>query len=180
MEAAARFLLEETPVERVILAGSCFGARIALSAAAGMDRVASVAMVAPPIFVRGPSRARKLMWSASNMLQALHTDGAGEDLTRQRFYENAPTEQRVSPSFEAAIRPVLERCPVYFLCGTDDIEWAELRFALDRLDLPEDRYEVEVVPGVVHAFRSIEVQDLTIARLSAWCTRSVSAEAVFR
>ena len=27
MEAAARFLIEETPVERVILAGSCFGAR---------------------------------------------------------------------------------------------------------------------------------------------------------
>ncbi len=88
-----------------------------------MDGVASVAMVAPPIFVRGPSRARKLMWSASKMLHVLHPDGAEDNhLTRQRFYENAPMEQRVSPSFEAAIRPVLARCPVYFLCGSDDIE----------------------------------------------------------
>jgi pimeloyl-ACP methyl ester carboxylesterase len=180
MEAASRFLLEETPVQRLILAGSCFGARIALSAAAGMDGVASVAMVAPPIFVRGPSRARKLLWTASNMLHPLRRDGAGENLSRQRFYESAPTERRVSPSFEKAIRPVLAQCPVYFLCGWDDIEWEELRFALEQLQLPEDRYEVEVVPGAVHAFRSTEVQDLTIQRLSAWCSRFVSTAVVSR
>jgi pimeloyl-ACP methyl ester carboxylesterase len=175
MEAASRFLLDETPVERLVLAGSCFGARIALSAAAGLDRVVSVAMVAPPIFVRGPSRARRLMWTAGRVLDPLRGDREAEDLTRQRFYENAPTERRVSPTFERAIRPVLARCPVYFLCGTDDIEWGELRFALDHLRLPEDRYELEVVPGVVHAFRSTEVQDLTIDRIAAWCSRFVSA-----
>jgi pimeloyl-ACP methyl ester carboxylesterase len=180
MEAASRFLLEETPVERLILAGSCFGARIALSAAAASDRVASVAMVAPPIFVRGPSRARRLLWTASSVLHPLRGDGAGENLTRQRFYESAPTERRVSPSFERAIRPVLARCPVYFLCGADDIEWDELRFALDQLHLPEDRYEVDVVPGAVHAFRSTEVQDLTIQRLSDWCSRFMSTAAVSR
>jgi pimeloyl-ACP methyl ester carboxylesterase len=180
MEAAGRFLVDETPVERLILAGSCFGARIALSAAAEMDRVVSVAMVAPPVFVRGPSRARRLVWSAERMLGPLLPDRPGEDLTRQRFYESAPTERRVSPTFKAAIRPVLERCEVYFLCGTDDMEWEELRFALDHLRLPEDRYELEVVPGIVHAFRSTGVQDLTIDRLAAWCSRFVSEAAASR
>jgi pimeloyl-ACP methyl ester carboxylesterase len=174
MEAACRFLLDETPVRRLILAGSCFGARIALSVAAEMDRVVSVAMVAPPILFRGPSRARRWLWSAGRVLGPLLPDRATEDLTRQRFHENAPTERRVSPSFAAAIGPVLARCPVYFLCGTDDVEWEELRFALDELDLPEDRYELEVVPGILHAFRSVEVQDLTIDRLAAWCSRALA------
>ena len=60
MEAACRFLVEETPVERVILAGSCFGARVALRAARGLDRVVSVAMVAGPVYARRPSLARRL------------------------------------------------------------------------------------------------------------------------
>ena len=115
------------------------------------------------------------------MLHVLHPDGAEDNhLTRQRFYENAPIEQRVSPSFEAAIGPVLARCPVYFLCGSDDIEYEELLFALERLHLPEDRYELDVVPGAVHAFRSTAVQDLTIQRLSAWCSRFVPAAAAAR
>ncbi len=63
------------------------------------------------------------------------------------------------------------RCPVYFLYGADDFSWQELRFALEKLGLPEDRYELDVVPGTVHSFQSTEVQELTIRRLAAWCSR---------
>ena len=82
----------------------------------------------------------------------------------------------MSPSFERAIRAVSARCPVYFLYGADDFSWQELRFALEKVRLPEDRYELDVVPGTVHSFQSIDVQELTIRRLAAWCSRFASPE----
>jgi pimeloyl-ACP methyl ester carboxylesterase len=180
MEAACRFLVEETPVERVILAGSCFGARMALKAARGLDRVVSVAMVAGPVYARRPSLARRLGSIPRRVLGLQRSDRAADNPAQQRREGNLATERRVSPSFERAIRSVSARCPVYFLYGADDFSWQELRFALEKLHLPEESYELDVVPGTVHSFQSIEVQDLTIRRLAAWCSRFVSAPVASR
>jgi pimeloyl-ACP methyl ester carboxylesterase len=171
MEAAGRFLVQETPVERVILAGSCFGARIALKAARGLESVVSVAMVAGPVYARRPSLARRIGSVPRRVLGLQRPDAPADNPAQQRREGNLATERRVSPSFERGIRAVSERCPVYFLYGSDDFSWQELRFALDKLHLPEDRYELDVVPGTVHSFGSIDVQDLTIRRLVAWCSR---------
>jgi pimeloyl-ACP methyl ester carboxylesterase len=103
------------------------------------------------------------------------SDGAVDNPAQQRREGNLAMERRVSPAFERAIRVVIDRCPVYFLYGSDDFCWEELRFALERLHLPEDRYELEVVPGIVHSFRSTDVQELTIHRLASWCSRFLSA-----
>jgi pimeloyl-ACP methyl ester carboxylesterase len=180
MEAACRFLVEETPVERVILAGSCFGARMALKAARGLDRVVSVAMVAGPVYARRPSLARRLGSIPRRVLGLQRSDRAADNPAQQRREGNLATERRVSPSFERAIRSVSARCPVYFLYGADDFSWQELRFALEKVHLPEESYELDVVPGTVHSFQSIEVQDLTIRRLAAWCSRFASPEGATR
>jgi pimeloyl-ACP methyl ester carboxylesterase len=180
VEEAARFLVKETPVERVILAGTCFGARVVLGAAQRIPDVASVAVIAAPVYTRRPSLRRRLQSIPLRLLGMDHSDGAADNGAQQRREGNLATEQRVSPSFERAIRAVMDRCPVYFLYGADDFCWEELQFALDRLHLPEDRYELEVVPGIVHAFRSTDVQDLTIQRLSGWCSRFVSAPVASR
>jgi pimeloyl-ACP methyl ester carboxylesterase len=174
MEDACRFLVEETPVERIILAGSCFGARMALRAARGLDRVESVAMVAGPVYARRPSLARRLVSFPRRVLGLQHSDRAADNPAQQRREGNLATERRVSPSFERGIRAVTTRCPVYFLYGADDFSWQELRFALEKVQLPEDRYELDVVPGTVHSFQSIDVQELTIRRLVAWCSRFAS------
>jgi pimeloyl-ACP methyl ester carboxylesterase len=178
MEAASRFLLEETPVERVILAGSCFGARIALNAARGLERVVSVAMVAGPVFARRPSLARRVGSIPRRILGRQRRDAPADNAAQQRREGNLAAERRVSPSFARGIRVVSERCPVYFLYGADDFSWQELRFALDKLHLPEDRYELDVVPGTVHSFQSTDVQELTVRRLVAWCSRFLTPEVV--
>ncbi len=180
VEAASRFLVEETPVKHVILAGTCFGARVVLGAAQRIPEVLSVAVVAAPVYARRPSLRRRIQEIPRKLLGMDRSDGGADNRAQQRREGNLATEQRVSPSFERAIRAVMDRCPVYFLYGADDFCWDELRFALDRLHLPEDRYELEVVPGIVHAFRSTDVQDLTIQRLSAWCSRFVSAPVASR
>jgi pimeloyl-ACP methyl ester carboxylesterase len=174
MEAAVRFLVQETPVERVVLAGSCFGARIALKAARGLEPVVSVAMVAGPVYARRPSLARRWGSIPRRLLGGRRDDRPADNAAQQRREGNLATERRVSPSFERSIKAVSARCPVYFLYGSDDFSWQELRFALAKLRLPEDRYELDVVPGTVHSFGSIEVQELTIRRLAAWCSRFAS------
>ena len=176
VEAGARFLREHTPVRRIILAGSCFGARVALSAAHRVDDLVSVALVAAPVYSRRPSLASRVRSIPLKLLGKERSDGAADNRAQQRREGNLATEKRVSPAFERAIRAAIDRCPVYFLYGSDDFCWEELQFALARLRLPEDRYELEVVPGIVHAFRSTDVQDLTVRRLAAWCSRFLSPE----
>lgn len=174
MEAACRFLVEQTPVRRFLLAGSCFGARVALQAARGIENVASVAMVASPVFMRRPTLGRRLRQIPNRVFGRRSPPPAADNTAQQRREGNLATERRVSPAFERAIRDVSARCPVYFLYGSEDFAWAELRFALDRLHIPEGSYQLDVVPGVVHSFESTDVQDLTIERLASWCSRFAS------
>jgi hypothetical protein len=81
----------------------------------------------------------------------------------------------VDPAFAAALKRFLPRGRVCFLYGDRDHLWAELRFALDCLRLPADRYDVDLVPGEIDSFRSVAMQAVTHDRLAAWCRRSVES-----
>ena len=67
---------------------------------------------------------------------------------------------------------------VYFLYGEGDFVTEELRFALERLDLPPGRVEVEAVSWPLHSFRSLRAQALAEERLVGWCVRVAAAQAL--
>ena len=169
---ACAFLLRETPVRTLLLVGTCFGGRVVLHAAEEVPEVQAVAVVAAPTH----ARSRSLRVRARTKVTRLF--GRGGPLTptagaaEQRREGGSPLEARVSPGFARDVRRFVKRGRVYFLYADRDFVWDELRFALDRLKLPADRCDVEVVPGDMHTFRALTVQRLTIDRIVDWCSRA--------
>jgi pimeloyl-ACP methyl ester carboxylesterase len=152
VEHACRFLLEHTPVRRILLAGTCYGGRVVLDAAPRIPEVDGVVLVAAPVLRPASSGTRLRLRSA-------RARGRG----------------RVDPGFVDALERFLPRGRVCFLYGDREDLLADLRVALDQLELPADRYELDLVPGEIHSFRSLAMQALTHERLSAWCRRSAEA-----
>jgi pimeloyl-ACP methyl ester carboxylesterase len=166
-----RFLLEETPVRRILLVGSCFGGRVALQAAPGIHEVEGVAVVAAPAFARAPtvrSRVRRLIKRVVGRVNVIPESSAGNRAQQAREV-GPPVERRVSPAFASATRRFLRRGRLYFLYGREDFVYDEVRFALDRLRLPQGAWELAVIPGLVHSFQSTETQDRTVVSVTAWC-----------
>ncbi len=171
VEDACRFLVEHTPVRRILLAGTCYGGRVVLDAAPRIPQVEGVAVIVAPVL--GP------LTSVTRMrLRAARFLGLGKGPSPDPAEASSPkvdgreSDRRVDPAFAAALKRFLTRGRVCFLYGDQDHLWAELRFALDRLKPPADRYEVDLVPGEIDSFRSVAMQEVTHERLVAWCRRS--------
>jgi dTDP-4-dehydrorhamnose 3,5-epimerase-like enzyme len=54
--------------------------------------------------------------------------------------------------------------------GSEDFVYDELQFALDKMHPPKDQYELDVVPGVLHTFQTLEDQQLVVE----WVPRLVA------
>jgi len=156
VEDACRFLLDHVPARRILLAGTCYGGRVVLEAASRIPQVEGVAVVVAPV-LETPSSTSRLRLRAGSLL------GRGEP--------GRSPDRPIDRGFATALEGFLARGRAYFLYGDRDRLWPELRSALDRLRPPADRYEVELVPGEIHSFRSMSMQALTHDRLTAWCRR---------
>jgi acetyl esterase/lipase len=91
--------------------------------------------------------------------------------TEQRREGGQPLEWRASPGFLRSMKRTAGKAPVYFLYGETDFLREELAYALSRLKLPRDRYEVDLLPGSIHTFRSLPVQRTTVDRIVRWFER---------
>lgn len=175
IEDTCRFLGEHTPVDRVLLVATCFGGRLALHAAPGIPEVRAVAIVAAPTISRNPTLWSRIRRRVLRALGFRPSRRMVPSVARQQREGNVAQGSRVSRAFARALRRYLRRGRILFLYGEDDFTYDELRFALGRVRVPRDRYEVEVVPGEIHTFSSVPVQDLTVERVVAWCSR-IAAE----
>lgn len=178
VEDACRFLLERTPVRRFLLAGTCYGSRLVLDAATRIPQVEAVAMVSGPIYARNPTWKKRVRVS---LLRLVGRTPSGRkrrlNIAQQRREGNLATERRVSPVFARSFREFLRRGWVYFLYGEEDFTYHEFRHAVRRLRPPADRYEVELVPGAIHTFQTVESQELTVSKLAAWAERAAASGA---
>jgi hypothetical protein len=144
-----------------------------LDTASRLTEVAAVALVVAPVLRPLSSKGRIRIKVARLLGRGVRPSA---DLKEPRFGGIASTsDRRIDPAFAGALRRFLARGRVYFLYGEQDHYWQELRFALGRLRLPPDRYEVDLVPGEIDSFRSIAMQSLTHEHLAAWCRRTVES-----
>jgi dienelactone hydrolase len=203
--AAAVKYLESQGVDRVVLAGSCFGARTALSAAATLDNVDAVILMASAVRdyalgeLKGLNVARS--WSLGRYLRALMKPGTVKGLfekRKRRAYgryartklrvmlaripgvrkavASKPTStEEVSPSFEQPLRDIVQRgVAVEFFYGTQDklfdheFQPAAAGPLADLLDGRNGSVRLTVLPGRVHGFTSVEVQDAVVDAIVAW------------
>lgn len=176
VQDACRFFLERTPVRRILLAGTCYGSRLVLDAAPRIPEVDAVAMVSAPIYARNPTWKKRVRVS---LLRLVGRKPSGLkrrlNIAQQRREGNLAAERRVSPAFARSLREFLRRGRVYFLYGEEDFTYREFRHALKRLRPPAGRYEVELVPGAIHTFQTVETQDLTVAKVVEWAERAAAS-----
>jgi pimeloyl-ACP methyl ester carboxylesterase len=181
VEDACRFLLEHTPVRRVILAGTCYGARLMMDAAVRVPEVEAVAFVSGPIYTRAHSWKKRVRLRLLKLVGRTPSGRKGTptiaqtNVAMQRREGNLAAERRVSPVFAKSVRAFLRRGRVYVLYGDGDFTYLEFRHALQRLAPPRDRMEIEVVPGIIHTFQTVEVQELTVERVVTWCARTAES-----
>jgi pimeloyl-ACP methyl ester carboxylesterase len=185
VEDACRFLLEQTPIRRILLVGTCYGSRLLLDAAPLIAEVEAVMFISGPIYTRTPSWKKRLRVAALRViglqpaarkrrLVADPEDKRPQNLAQQRREGNEAKERRVSPVFARSLRAFLSRGRIHFLYGDEDFTYREFQHALRRLKPSRDRYDLEVVPGIIHTFQSVETQDLTIDRVVSWCARAAT------
>lgn len=184
VEDACRFLMEHTPVRRILLVGTCYGSRLMLDAAVRVPEVEAVGFVSGPIYTRTPSWKKRTRVTLVRLIGRQPSGRKRENViarrkgpgneAQQRREGNQAAERRVSPVFARSLRAFLRRGRVYFLYGEEDFTYREFRHALKRLNPPRDRIEVDVVPGIIHTFQTLETQDLTIDRVVAWCARTAA------
>jgi hypothetical protein len=80
----------------------------------------------------------------------------------------------VSEDFHRPLRRLLERkVPIKFMFGEDDFFRTEFESAREGrlgqlLDAHSDRLDIEVVPGIVRGFLTIQVQDQCIESVLSW------------
>ncbi len=132
-------------VRRFVLAGSCFGAMTALATAAARADVCGVALLSCPI--------------------------AADDLDPSL----TPSSQVIENVGELTARGV----PTLFCYGSVDASYAE--FATARQFSPLGQYvatgcvTIEVLPGRLHSFRDVDLQDQAITLVAHWLGALVEA-----
>lgn len=172
---AVNEVVRETGVGRVLLVGSCFGARVCLAAAPLVPTATDLLyVVAPPLVRKRPFLARA--YKAGHRRLTRWVPFSKRILPHPARWdpENLQRLDRpVSPHFS---RPLLaftreRRGQVLFLFGERDPFLSEITTALDRLGrrLPQDRISLQVVPGLeLHAFSDIRAQEETIRITTDW------------
>jgi pimeloyl-ACP methyl ester carboxylesterase len=194
---AAMDWLEGIGVHRFVLVGSCFGARTALSAAERRG-VAAVALVSPPVrdFEMGERSVTRLTNELSlatyvrrafrpSVIRGLfHGKGKSyrkiasaklRKVSRPRASRGNPggPADEVSRSFLGPLSALEHRkAPLLFIFGTEDDLFKEFDRAFPTRGgrgLREAQHvEVVELPGEVHGFKSLTVQDAVIDCVASW------------
>jgi len=187
-------------VERLVLVGDCFGARIAL---ASIDRVPSVhalVLVSLPLrdYARGESSAARMaeresvgryarkglradVWRSLRNPARRHTYRVLIRTKTRQIMRSMTTggtpdpwlSEKVIDQFDQVSRA---RIPALVLYGTDEDDFADFerarRGALGPVLARSPQIEVETVPGHVHAFRSVAVQKQFLDIATRWVRRN--------
>ncbi len=195
--AAARWLREHG-AERVVLAGTCYGARVALDAAAGTDLVDGVAMF-PPVLrdhAKGQRAASLPVAEMARRALRVRTLAALRSSSERRRYlavaraklrqigsgrgggarggGGRDSFQWVSPRFVDALADSIDRGRrILLLFGEDDDFYGDFkRGCAGRLGPLVERaapdVEVVVVPGRTHGLASVDVQASVAEALTTW------------
>lgn len=190
--------LRDQGMERVVFLGTCYGARVALDAAAGTDLVDGVAMF-PPVLRDHEKGERAASLPVSEMARrALRTRTVAalrSPSERRRYVRVARTKLRqlarpgqtgseggatrsgfewVSPRFVDPLADLVGRgLQVLFLFGEDDDFYHDFKRGyagpLGQVIEPAgDRVEVVTVPGRTHGLATIDTQQAVADALKSW------------
>lgn len=198
MAAARR--LDETDVSGIHLVGVCFGARSAMAAAARLSNVRGVVLTSFPVptdELRTEWKARKtsgvrtalrrsgLRGMADPEIRRLMIRGAQRKWRSLRRRRGGLPPPRITSLAADIFLEQLEtlrdrRIPVCFLFGHEDFQLGAWQgFATGDLGeyvaAPDSFLEVEVVPGAVSSFGSLEVQQTVIDAVTSWIVKTDDA-----
>jgi len=187
LKGAVRFL-RARGVKRFVLVGSCFGARTVLAASADIDDLLAVLLICPPVrdyemgqhtvtrlavelttwdFIRRAVKPRtfaNLMKAEGRRTYARiarerlrHSAGSGGSVGDQ-------ARNAISPRFLEPLRVLAAReLPISMVYGEADELFGEFERArsgvLGEVLKSNPNIDVTVIPGAVHGFTSVEVQD---------------------
>ena len=210
---AATEILRRMGATRVLLAGSCFGGRSALAAAAQVPAVSAVMLLAtsPRDYVMGEraSANKAATWSLVRYVREALRPAALRGWLNPRLrrtyllharaklrfvFSKLPGGRRrlqdrpmgtdiVSPAFERHLQAVVRRrVPVLLLYGIDDGFKDEFREAAagplrSLLDEAGELVEVRTIPGKLHGFTSLAMQDASFDEVVAWACAHASGAA---
>lgn len=194
-------VLRSFGAERLFLVGSCYGGRTALSGAAAVGDVAGILMLSPPLRDFASSERVTKDWSAMDHLKAIVRPrtliGGTEPITPRRYLRFLATGARValrrvsdstrrggdptpwvSPAFlEPLAEAIAAAIPITIVYGEEDGDLVDFRDAHagrlgELLGRAGSRVEVVVLPGRVHGFATLDMQDVVarvmVERLRVW------------
>lgn len=204
---AAVGALRELGVRPVILAGSCFGGRSALSAAEHLDDVEGLVLLATSVkdYEQGERRRDEAAASwgmaryAKEAIRPHRLRGLFDRRVRRSYVRYARTKLRtigngdrpevsklVSPLYERPYRTLLDRgVRILQVFGEDDFSYEDYRAAAagplaDALERAGDLVNVRTMPGEVNGFLTPQIQDAVIDVTVGWAIeRTGEARAQF-
>jgi pimeloyl-ACP methyl ester carboxylesterase len=202
VEGVVRWL-ESKGIRKIVLVGSCFGARTALAAAAEVEGLAGLVLMSMPVADLGvgdrSSVAAALEWSFGTYVRRAlrpQTIRGLFDPHHRKIYaryaraklrtlrsmgpdgrrSSGPRDWRdlTSPRLVASMRAVVrKRVPVLILYGADDGYLLGFQQAREGelgkvLDGAGRTIQLITLPGQVHGFTSLPVQDAAIELIIDW------------
>jgi pimeloyl-ACP methyl ester carboxylesterase len=197
VEWARRFGLR-----RVVLIGSCFGARTALACASEIEELDGVALIAAPARdyemgeriatelasgtvpdrlrrVLRPGVIRGLLDPRKRRVYARVAKAALRSM-RARNGHDGHDETGASPLFASELLRLAHRpVPLLLLFGSDDDLWSDFNRARqgrvgEALSAGPDTIELITLPGEVHGLKSVGIQDSIVDAVSDWLARVAS------
>lgn len=193
----------EAGLNRVVLVGSCFGSRTALASAPLVDGLEGLVLMATPVrdyemgeriatglaarggmsqFARHalrPRAVRGLFDPQKRRTYASITRAAWRSLTGGRGTDGGHDGSAASPLFVDALAHVVQRSvPTLLVYGTDEDLWRDFDRARsgrvgEVLAAGSGSVELMRLPGEVHGFKSVGIQDRVIDEVSGWLGRIV-------
>jgi pimeloyl-ACP methyl ester carboxylesterase len=195
---AAAAWLRGRGVRRFLYAGSCFGARTALAAAAEDPDAGGVIVAAMPISAEQSEQERRARRTAATPMSWLaglalrpktlrglrdpdrrrtYAEAFRNKMHRSRPHRAASGASDVNPELLGSLTTVIERrVPVLFVYGEDDPAYREFLQARNGafgrlLERAGDAVEVGLAPGVLHDWASIPAGEAAVDHMVDWVSR---------
>jgi dienelactone hydrolase len=151
VEAACHWL-RDRGLRRVILVGSCSGARVALAATSVIDGIAGLGLISPPVMDYTRDEAQRIA-------EAIARGTAPE-------WSSAKFRDRLDEMIEGGT-------PLLLVYGRSDRLYKEFEKARtgrlgELLDAAGDRVRLELLEGWVHADPTVEGQDRVVDVVGTW------------
>jgi len=199
LDAAAE-CLGSFGVERLVLVGDCFGARLALASIDRVPGVHALVLVSLPLrdYARGEGSAVRMaeresivqytrkglradVWRSLRNPARRHTYRVLIRTKTRQMMRSVASGGTPDPWLSGRVIDQFGRVsragiPALVLYGTDEDDFADFerarRGALGPALARSPRIEVETVPGHVHAFRSVAVQEQFLDITTKWVRRN--------